>query len=235
MKPPRSALIGFALLSMNGCALMLKSEPVSLRFYSPHLIAADSEQPGARGTASTVEGSVRLRLGEVEAASHLEQHIAYRDSEGELAYYQALRWTETPDDYLRQALSEEFFDRRGVRRVLNGSAPTLDVELHSFEELRFGKPRARIAFRFVLRTDEHALAEDTIQVEQLIEGPAQDDAKHAAQVTEALSVALRNAVAQAADRVLQALAAESHSIEPATVRQSDPRQSATPLLDAQIP
>src|SRR5436190_1201966 len=113
----------------SGCALLSKGEALSPRYFSPSLAAqpAPVAEPDAAPRA--------LRLCRVEAAAHLEERIAYRISPTELAYYDDRRWTEPPEEFVRRALTVELFERRAFQRVLSGVAPTLDVEVSSFEEL----------------------------------------------------------------------------------------------------
>lgn len=187
--------------TVSSCALLSKAEPLSLRFLSPHVIAHEDARIGAR------DASVELRLGSVEAVSHLDQRVAFRIQETEVGYYYNFRWTEPPDAYLRRALSEELFDRRAAKRIVTGAGPTLDVELESFEELRFGTPRARIAFRFVLRDERRALIERRVLIEQPIQGVAKNNSVE--HLASALSEALAQSVTKVADDVLGVLNAEA--------------------------
>jgi cholesterol transport system auxiliary component len=192
-----SLALGIATLSA-GCALMSKAEQMSPRYFSP---AADRNRGGAQGSLDL--SRLKLRIGQIDSAAHLEERIAYRLSDTELVYYQDRRWTEPPEEYLRRALSHELFERRGVGRVVGGAAPTLDVELVSFEQVRHGKPRARLALSFSLRDERRSLLERTIVVEEPL-GPAaaKDEAE---QLALALSNALTKAVAELADRTVEQL------------------------------
>src|SRR5689334_17259795 len=73
--------IGLVALSVFGCALTSKSEPLEPRYYSPERYGAMSKPaPAAAGPA------VELRLGHVGAASYLDERMVYRDSDYELGY-----------------------------------------------------------------------------------------------------------------------------------------------------
>lgn len=179
-----------------GCALTSKGAPLEPRYFSPEL--APLEQSGA--PASPLE----LRLGQVESAAHLEQRIAHRKSQAELAYYDEWRWTEPPEAYVRRALERELFERRGLVQVVAGVAPTLDAELSSFEELDGGSPRVRVVLRVRVRDDRRVLVERTLHVERPVElGKGGED--RAPRIAEALGSALRDAVSQAADLVTRQL------------------------------
>jgi len=190
-------LLALALSLCPACALMSKGEAFSPRYFSP-----DVSEPTLRlvGNSATATGvAPELRLGQVEAASHLEERIAYRPGEGELGYYDSWRWTEPPQAYLRRALARELFERRSLVHVVSGAGPTLDVELVSFEELRQGTPAGRVELRFSLSDGRRMLLEQTLRVERPVAPGAVEDA--APRLTKALSSALAEAVAQVAERV----------------------------------
>jgi cholesterol transport system auxiliary component len=184
-----------------GCALFSKGEALSPRYFSPVSIeaphsAAAGPEPSDTGAAAAPE----LRIGRVEPAAHLEGRIAYRPSASELAYYEDRRWTEPPEQFVRRALESELFERRAFRRVVGGAAPTLDVEVLSFEELRFEEgaaPRARLTLLITLRDDRHALLERTVNVETPL--AAAEDAGPA--LAAAMAVALGTATEQIAEQV----------------------------------
>jgi cholesterol transport system auxiliary component len=190
------ALLAFWL---KGCALTSKSEPMSPRYFSPDV---GRSAPAVRAQALS---RLELRLGQIGAASSLEERIAYRMSETELGYYDNRRWTEPPEEYLRRALGHELFEDRGLRRVVSGAAPTLDVELVHFEELRYGANRARVAVRFSLRDEHSALLERVLVVEQPIASGESEAAP--VRVAVALSNALSQAVSNLADEVVAELSA----------------------------
>jgi cholesterol transport system auxiliary component len=192
---------------LSGCALTSKGEVLSPRYFSPTL-----EAPTAPSAAST---PLELRLGRIEPAAHLEERIAYRVSATELAYYEDRRWTEPPEQFVRRALESELFERRAFRRVVSGVAPTLDVELLSFEEMRVGAPRARLSVLITLRDDRRALLERTISVDAPL-GAGSDPGPALA---EAMAAALGDATRRVAEQVgsaleRQALAVRQDAPEP---------------------
>jgi ABC-type uncharacterized transport system auxiliary subunit len=187
-----------ALCACPACALTSKAEPLTPRYFSP-------EQESAAAPAPPASAPLELRLGEVSAAAHLEERIAYRPSEGELGYYESWRWTEPPQAYLRRALARELFERRGLVRVVSGNAPTLNVELTSFEELRAEPARARVELSIVLRGERLALLERTLRKELPLPAGSSDEPLR---LTRALSQALDSAVSEVADLVSARLAKE---------------------------
>jgi cholesterol transport system auxiliary component len=190
--------LGFAALGLSSCALTSKAEPRTARFFSPELAPTPVTAPPSAAPA-------RLRLGVVEAASYLEERMAYRIAEHELGYYDDRRWTEAPEQYLRRALERELFERRGVRRVLSGPAATLDVELTAFEEIR-GKPeRVRLALRFDLHDERQALVEQSLTVEVPLPAAVDSDAERAPRVAAALASALNAAVQKVSDQIASSL------------------------------
>jgi ABC-type uncharacterized transport system auxiliary subunit len=173
------------LATLLGCALTSKGAPLAPRYFSPEL-----RQEGP--TDSTVNHGLELRLGRIEAAAHLEQRLAYRSNESELGYYDSWRWTEPPEAYLARALAQQLFEQRALVHVVSGPAPTLDVELSSFEELRSGAQRARVELRLILRDERRSLLERTLRVERAIAPGTPED--EPLRLTRALSAALEEAV-----------------------------------------
>jgi len=195
MKGNLAGFVGALALSawLSSCALTSKGEALSARYFSPTL-----EAPAAAGAAST---PLELRLGRVEPAAYIEERIAYRVSATELAYYEDRRWTEPPEQFVRRALESELFERRGFRRVVSGVAPTLDVEVLSFEEVRPGAPRARLSLLITLRDDRRALFERTISVDTPL-GAGSDPGPALA---EAMAAALGDVTRRVAEQVGTAL------------------------------
>ena len=149
---------------------------------------------------------LRLRLGRVTAWSHLRERMVVRSSDQEIRYYDDRRWTERPEIYLRRALSGELFQERGLVHVISGPAPTLEVELASFEEIQSASDhRARLVAHLVLYDERVGRLEETVTVEAPVRAAPEPDRGRA--VAEALSLALRTGVAQIADHVVAKLSA----------------------------
>ncbi len=180
------------MLLMSGCALLSKSASVKLRYFAPvEVVAAPAAVPAAS----------RLRVGRVEAAAHLRDWLAFRASAAEVGFYNTLRWAEPPEAYLRRGLSGELFVRRGLREIVSGIAPTLDVTLAAFEEVRGATLIARVVLRWRLRGDREVLQQRAVTIDRPIAGPVGDGAAIAA----ALGVALDAAMRELGDDVVVAL------------------------------
>jgi ABC-type uncharacterized transport system auxiliary subunit len=192
-------LVLLVAVQSAGCALLSKSERMTPRYFSPASELATADAPKA------LRSPLSLRLGMIDSAAHLEERIAYRLSDTELGYYDDRRWTEPPEEYLRRALGHELFETRGISRVVAGAAPTLDVELVSFEQIRHGAPRARVALRFALRDERSALLERALVVEEPLK--ADGTKSDAEPLARALSSALSRAVTQLAELTLERLEA----------------------------
>jgi cholesterol transport system auxiliary component len=166
----------------------------------------DAEPPRARVTDErdvTGPGACQLELGDVSASDGLRESIAFRSSAFEVGYYEARRWRDSPDRYLRRAIEYALFESRGCRRIVSGPAPTLDVELDAFEELRGSPHSARVAVHMILH-DEHAvMREDTVVVARVV--AAESDGKQFEQVVRAISDALDDAAGKVARIVSFAL------------------------------
>ena len=192
-----AAALGCASLVglLTQCALTSKADAVYPRFFSPEPVAAEAMAPAA--------SPLTLRLGQVSAASYVEERFAYRVAPSELSYYEDRRWTESPEQYLRRALERELFERRAIRRVVSGPGATLDVELTAFEELQASPARVRLALTYSLHDDRQSQLERRVVVERPL--PASAGEASASDVTGALALALAAAVLDVSDQVTREL------------------------------
>jgi cholesterol transport system auxiliary component len=190
--------IGILAVAYGGCALTSKGDAQSPRFFSLETRDQDPKLPEPAGTP------LELRLGQVDAAAHLEERIAYRLRGTELAYYDERRWTEAPEQYVRRALERELFERRHIRRVVSGAGATLDVELTAFEELRGPPARVRLALSYTL----HDARQSSLERSLVIEHPLAtgNDSDVTQRVAVALGVALSAAVSQMGEEVASKIA-----------------------------
>jgi uncharacterized lipoprotein YmbA len=157
-------LVALALSALSGCALTGKSDPLSPRYFSPEL--ASGPAPAARRSTGA-----ELRLGRVTSSGYLTDRIVYRTSEHELGFYEERRWTERPEAHLRRALGRSLFEQGGLVRVVSGAAPTLDIELTGFEEIRAAArqdPVARARATILVSDGRSVLREQTITVDRPI-------------------------------------------------------------------
>lgn len=191
-------VLGILLMVVPACALTSKAAPVQPRFFSPDF-------PEPKAGAASRQVPLELRLGMIEAASHLEERMAYRLHASELGYRDDRRWSERPEDYLRRALERELFERGHIRRVLSGAATTLDVDLTAFEEVRGERNRVRLALSFRLHDDRQVTLERSLVVERPLAAEAGvDDAQL---VASALGATLGEVVASVGKEVVSHLSA----------------------------
>jgi len=184
----RSSLVLLLVASLGqaSCALTSKADALSPRYFNP-LPRAEQRSPAA-------PQPFELRLGQLSAASNLDERIAYRVSAAEVGFYDDRRWTEPPEAYLRRALEVELFEERKLTRVITGAAPVLDVELSAFEEQK-GTGKVRVKLSFSLRDERRSLLERSVELEQPFdERRGADSAERAAQ-------ALVDALARAVEAV----------------------------------
>lgn len=201
-------ILASAAALSSGCAFLSKGEALTPRYFSPAPLSEPpraSEPPAPEGSPAPLE----LRIGRIEPAAHLEERIAYRVSDSEIAYYQDRRWTEPPEQFVRRALDRQLFESHAFRRVISGAAPTLDVEVLSFEEVRQSTPRARLSLLITLRDERHALLERTVSIEAPVEpGPSADEGSALAR---AMADALGRATREVAERVASELRQQASS------------------------
>ena len=192
-------------LAVNACALTSKAEVVDVRYFNPERIDPRIDRAAPAAAPQTTIPTLRLRLGRVSSGPNLRERIAYRNSAYELGYYEDLHWTERPEVYVRREFGRSLFETHALRRVLTGAAPTLDVELIAFDEVRLKASRvARIQLKVILYDDAGVIFEDTLTIDRPVTGenPTIED------VVAAMAIALDAASEQVALRVQQSLAAK---------------------------
>lgn len=162
-------LVLFLALAFDAsCALTQTSKPLDVSFYTPERVRTDA-------ATSRPPAGPPLRLGRVSSGVGLGERIAFRDGNYEVGYYEGRRWTERPEVYVRRTLTRTLFEEGGLDRAFSASAPTLDVEVLSFEEVKMpARHAAHIALRVVLSTDR-VLFEDTVGATEPIGGGTFDD------------------------------------------------------------
>ena len=191
-----SACCVLALLSA-GCALTSKAEVLTPRYFSP--------EPARTARSQQAPAGLELRLGQVSAASHLDERMAYRVGGSEMGFYEDQRWTENPEAYLRRALERDLFEERGLSRIITGDTPILDIELTAFEELRGEPKKARVALTFSLRDDRRSVVERSLELQRpLVQRSGADAAQLLA---ETLTNALDEAVREVGNQVVESLRA----------------------------
>jgi cholesterol transport system auxiliary component len=194
-----SSLILLAI-AVSGCAFAAKGEALTPRYFSPPLEFAPDRDAAA--VDRIAPPPLELRVGRIEAAAYLEERMAYRVSESELAYYDDRRWTELPERFVRRALDRELFETRTFVRVVSGDAATLDVDVLSFEELRGSAPSARLSLAITLRDDRHALLDRTITMVAPVQLGAQRDP------AAALATSMGDLLVRAAKEIAEGVSAE---------------------------
>jgi cholesterol transport system auxiliary component len=207
-------LIATASLCVCSCALLGKSDVLTPRYFSPDVSTAP--RPARPAALRSDQVPAALRLGRVTAAAYLNERIAFRSSNYELSFYEERRWSEKPEAYLRRALSSALFEEHGLRRIVSGPGPTLEVELTEFAELRSARPQARVRATYILYDQRLVRREATVTVELPIASSAgPNDAPERA--VRAMTDALSAAVTQIVDKVIVDL----ESTQPAPSVQSE--------------
>lgn len=195
-------------LAINACALTTKAEVVDVRYFNPERIDPHVNRAAPVATPQTTISTLQLRLGRISSGPNLRERIAYRNSAYEQGYYEDLHWTERPETYVRHELSRSLFETHALHRVLTGMAPTLDVELIAFDEVRLKASRvARIQLKVILYEDDGVLFENTLTIDRPVTGekPTIED------VVAAMAMALDAASEQVALRVQQSLATKQRA------------------------
>lgn len=174
-------------------ALLSKSEPLSVRYFSPPERVGQAKQ-------GPLTGAVPLRLGRVAGAAYLDVRIVYRKADNELLYDEVARWSEAPTRYLERALAHALFEERGIPQAVSGQALTLEAELLAFEQAQgpSGDKRARMSVAFTLHDERISRVVESFTVERdLAEGGP-----------EALVAALSSALDESVDRITTRVVSE---------------------------
>ncbi|HVW29083.1 MAG TPA: ABC-type transport auxiliary lipoprotein family protein [Polyangiaceae bacterium] len=190
MRSLHALLLG---LAMQGCALFTKADPLDPTYYTPEPFAASP-------STATPPPDLALRLGPVTSGSEIRQNLVVRTEGDELSFSEEQRWTEKPEAYLRRALSQELFERRGVRRIVSGPSLAIEVELVAFEEVVRGDGHfARVVATLILHDERVVREERTMTAEVPIANATK--AQHSPDTVRALSSALERVVSDIADDV----------------------------------
>lgn len=189
-----------------GCALLSKGDQGAARFFSlewapAQLGAVSTETPGVRGDLA------KLRLGRVTGSAHLDERLVFRNSAYEINYYRELRWNEPPEVSLKRLLARVLFEERGLRKMVGGAGPTLDVQLTALDEIRFPKHLARAQVVASLHDEHLVIWEETLTMDRPVVEKADGDLVVA--TVEALGEAMQTAVDRVADRVERELSIRS--------------------------
>ena len=197
-------------LALSGCALLSKGEVPMRRYFSPDLPAASS--------VAVPHANSELRLGRVTAGAYIQERIMFRESAHEVGFYDDRIWTEKPEAYLRRGLTRVLFEEQGLRSVMRGAGPTLDVELIGFEEVKAPLHVGRVKIAFSLSDERVVSLQQTLTVERPIDA-ANPKAEPAA-VAQALGEALGVAIYEISGRVVGDLAKAPGTIAPCPVASS---------------
>ncbi|MDP3235448.1 MAG: ABC-type transport auxiliary lipoprotein family protein [Myxococcales bacterium] len=192
-RTPPMVMMGL-LMAFSGCALLSKGEVGTRRFYT-----LDQHAPVARAKGEAL--GAELRLGRVTAGACGSELMMVRQSPFEVSFDEERRWTQRPEVSLRRALSRVLFEELGLRSVLGGAGPVLDVELLEFEEVRGPSPVGRVTVTWSLSDDRVVSTQRTLRVER----PIVKSAVEGEAVAEAIGAAMREAVETMAREVVSEL------------------------------
>lgn len=188
------ALVAIVSIAACGCALTSRGDVLSVRYFDPE---TSSPRPGAASAQAETSKPV-LRLGRVRGAPYLRERIAYRKSEYEVGFYDDREWTERPEEYVRRALVRKLFEERGFERATAGPAPSLQIDVIAFDELRMPHVHgARVEVRYQIRGSDAVIEERTIVADRPVRAGGFED------VVAAMSAALDDVTERIADRVAQ--------------------------------
>lgn len=190
-----SGLLLAAAGPLGGCALTGRGKSIEPRYFSADIAPPTAPRSDhAPAVASAGDESMMLRLGRIRSGGDLKEEIVYRTSAHELGFYEEYRWAERPEEYLRRGLVQSLYTERGLKQSLVSAAPTLDVELLSFEEVRGSQPQARVAVMAALHDERVVRYFRTIEVQRPLKADSAgvvDPTVLAAALTEALYEAVR--------------------------------------------
>jgi cholesterol transport system auxiliary component len=193
-----------ALLPQLGCALLSKSDIFVSRYFTPETTIAVSDPSAPNG--------LELRLGRVNSAAYIKDRLIFRGTANEVGYYEEKRWTENPGVYVRRALTRALFDRRGIRQIVAGAGPTLDVDVVAFEEGLSPAHVGRVQLTYSIYDERVVRFARSVTVERPVAGATGNAEANA--VVQALSMALADAVDSLADQTAAELRLETAAPDP---------------------
>jgi uncharacterized lipoprotein YmbA len=201
---------------LGGCALTGRGKSIEPRYFSADIAPPTAPRSDhAPAAASAGDESMMLRLGRIRAGGDLKEEIVYRTSAHELGFYEEYRWAERPEEYLRRGLVQALYTERGLKQSLVSAAPTLDVELVSFEEVRGSSPVAHVTVQAALHDERVVRYFRTIEVQRPLKADSNgvvDPTALAASLTDALYEVVRTV----SDDVVRELGASSPGRSKAT-------------------
>jgi ABC-type uncharacterized transport system auxiliary subunit len=166
---------------------MTTRHPAKIRYFSPEAVRS----PDAR---AQLPADFELRLARVDAASYIQDRIAFRDATAEVGYYGNLRWAEPPEAYVRRAMARALFQQRGVQEIVSGSGPALEIDLDAFEEIKTPRHAARVVITWRLRDGRTVVRQKTVTVEHPILTDDLDRVINADAVAAAIAGAMNDVV-----------------------------------------
>jgi cholesterol transport system auxiliary component len=189
----RAASVVLAL-ALGACSLTSKAPSVPI-----HLVTTEGlASPPA--VVDQVPGERAIRIGKITSSAHLRRRVVYREADLQLGAYDDWRWTENPEEFLRRSIGRALHRQHGVGRSLDGSAPTLDLELVAFEEVRRGTGRSgRVRVLYSLHDEREVM----VSGEVTVEAPARS--ARAGDVVAAIAAALEEASSRLAGEVVERL------------------------------
>lgn len=196
-------------LTLSGCALLSKGEVPMRRYFSPDLVVDGPAR-------SAPQSSLELRLGRVTAGDSLDERMMLRTSAQEVSFYDDRLWTEKPETYLRRGLSRVLFEEGGLRSIVRGAGPTLDVELISFEEVKSEAHVGRVKVAFTLSDERVVSLQQTVGVDRPV--VVANSEAEAAAVARAMGEALREVVDEITQRVMVELARAAPAVPSGSAR-----------------
>lgn len=127
----RVSLLALCALAW-GCAITSKATPVEVHWYTPEIAHRE-----AASTPSTAPAPApALRLAFVTSGTDLGDRIEWGDGAYRVGYYEDRRWTERPARFATSELRRALFESHRFQPAEEDAAPTLEVELVSFQEIR---------------------------------------------------------------------------------------------------
>jgi ABC-type uncharacterized transport system auxiliary subunit len=219
-------MLSILTLTTLGCALMSKSDPTLLRYYS---LDVPRHQERAPSPPPTGDPPARLRVGKINAALYIRDRMVFRESDVAIGYYDDFRWTERPESYVRRDLARALFENDRIEEIVGGGGLALDVDLDSFEEVR-EKHAAIVRLSWQLRDDTVVLSRRTVTVLRPLEGDTKDTSSHAA-----LAVALSEALEDAIDQVVTAVVPKLSPPKGTSPSDAAPRSLGVPGIAALAP
>jgi hypothetical protein len=199
-----------ALASAGGAACLKRPDVAPARMIEPRLVepapasGTENQPPSTTPGDASATNAIRIRLLDTQARGHIGRRPLHQQPDGELIEDPVWLWSSAPDRYLDSALRLALSSSRDLQFVDTVNATTMGVTLVAWHLESTSSSQLDGAVEVVVTRTDRTVSTQIIRGNEPVSGELPDD------------------LADAAGRLLQALAAESLSRAVQAARETAP-------------